>query len=86
MALELWIGNGGHWFVDTDLGVQVGQAYEQADGSWCVEVNDRSLPVRDLETAKRTFAEQYDPKKVATSPLSADDEIDSDEFEVITLP
>jgi hypothetical protein len=43
MALQLWVDNSGHWFVDTDLGgVQVGQAYQQSDGTWAVEINDNA--------------------------------------------
>lgn len=31
MTIESWIGWGGHWFVDRDLGhVQVGEAHEDA--------------------------------------------------------
>jgi hypothetical protein len=34
MSLQLWIGQGGHFFVDTflDSPVQVGQAYQETDG------------------------------------------------------
>jgi hypothetical protein len=34
MPLQLWIGQGGYFFVDTFLGrpVQVGQAYQDFDG------------------------------------------------------
>ncbi|MDI9849531.1 hypothetical protein QM467_15860 [Rhodoblastus sp. 17X3] len=85
MALQLWIGNGGHWFFDTSLGVQVGQADQRPDGSWDVEVSDEVFRARDLEAAKRIFLENYDPKKVALSPLSDDGEIEEDEFEIITL-
>lgn len=85
MALELWIGNGGHWFFDADFGVQVGQAYERPDGSWGVEIGDEVFAAPDLETAKRVFVERYDPKYVQPGPLSSDGELDEDGFEVIRL-
>jgi hypothetical protein len=45
MPLTLWIGDGGHFFVDTFLGldVQVGQAYQEFDGSWTVDVNNERV-------------------------------------------
>jgi hypothetical protein len=86
MTLQLLIGDGGHWFFDTDLGVQVGAAYQQLDGSWDIEVNGDALSVPDLETAKRAFVQAYDPRKVQVSPLSDDGELDYAGFEVITLP
>jgi hypothetical protein len=38
MPLQLWIGQGGHFFVDTflDCTIQVGQASKEPDGSWTV--------------------------------------------------
>jgi hypothetical protein len=64
MALELWVGGGGHWFVDTGLGrVQVGQTYQNSDGTWDVEVNDVMLAAPDLEATKRIFMENYDRRR-----------------------
>jgi len=73
MPLQLWIGHGGHFFVDTSLDIQVGQAFqERVDGPWTVEVNDSFLTVADLETAKRLFVEKYDRTQVQLSPASLD--------------
>lgn len=86
MALELWIGGGGHWFVDTGLGsIQVGQTYQNSDGTWDVEVNDDMLTAPDLEAAKRIFVENYDRSKVQVSPMSYDGEVDCAEFQIIPL-
>jgi hypothetical protein len=79
MTIELWIGGGGHWFVDRDLGnVQVGEAHEDADGTWSVVVNDEAIHVPDFEAVKRVFLESYDRSKVKLSPMSAveDSEVD----------
>lgn len=41
MALQLWVNDSGHYFVDTALGgIQVGQTWCIEDGDWAVEVND----------------------------------------------
>jgi hypothetical protein len=91
MSLELWIGQGEHFFVDTSFGigsqVQVGQAFQKDDGSWIVEVNNKFLTAPDLETAKRLFAEKYDRSKVQLSPGSLDDGQDdlSDGFTIVDL-
>jgi len=88
MALQLWSGQGGHFFVETILGcsVQVGQAYQEADGSWTVEVNDESLSVPDLESAKRLFVEKYDRSSLQLSPASlGDEEASPADFSVIDL-
>jgi hypothetical protein len=86
MALELWVGGGGHWFVDTGLGrVQVGQTYQNSDGTWDVEVNDVMLAAPDLEATKRIFMENYDQSKVQVSPMSYDGEVDSAEFQIVPL-
>jgi len=87
MPLQLWIGQSGHFFVDTfsDHTVQVGQAYQESDGSWTVEVNDESLSVADLEGAKRLFVEKYDRSLVQLSPGSLDGEDSSEGFCVIDL-
>jgi hypothetical protein len=77
MPLELWIGHGGHFFVDTFVGiqVQVGQTFqERVDGPWTVEVNNNFVRAPDLETAKRIFAERYDASQVELSPGSLGDE------------
>jgi hypothetical protein len=61
MPLQLWIGEGGHFFVDTfvDCTVQVGQAFqERAEGPWTVEVNDDFFSAPDLECAKRLFVQK----------------------------
>ena len=58
MALELWMRDGGPWFIDTDLGdLMVGQAEQMSDGTWAVEVNDERLEAPDLGAAKRLFVE-----------------------------
>jgi hypothetical protein len=59
---------GGHWFFDTDLGVQVGAAYQQPDGSWDIEVNDDALPAPE---AKRAFEEAYDPSRPLKKSLAS---------------
>jgi hypothetical protein len=78
MPLELWIGHGGHFFVDIfpfGQPVQVGQAFqEKADGPWTIEVNDAYLTAPDLETAKRLFVEKYDRALVKLSPGAFDGE------------
>jgi hypothetical protein len=87
MPLQLWIGQGDYFFVDNFLGcpVQVGQAYEESDGSWTVEVNDEFLKkVPDLEAAKRLFAEKYDRSLVQLSPESFYDDL-SESFSVVDL-
>jgi hypothetical protein len=91
MSLELWIGQGVHFFVDTFGGigsqVQVGQAFQEDDGSWTVEVNNEFVTAPDLETAKRLFVEKYDRSKVQLSPGSLGDGQDdlSDGFTIIDL-
>ena len=58
MPLKLWIGGGGHFFVDTflDCDVQVGQAYQKSGGSWTVEVNDEYVEgVPNLDAANIAF-------------------------------
>jgi hypothetical protein len=75
MPLQLWIGHdGGYFFVDTSLGVQVGQAFQNSDASWSVEVNDKYLSAPDLEGAKRLFVEKYDRAQVQVGPGSSADE------------
>jgi hypothetical protein len=87
MALELWIGGGGRWFVDTDLGsIQVGQTYLNSNGTWDVEVNGDMLTAPDLEAAKRIFVENYDQSKVQVSPVWYDGEVDYVGFQIIPLP
>jgi hypothetical protein len=88
MTIELWIGGGDHWFVDRDLGhVQVGEAHQDADGTWRVVVNEEEFKAPDLEAVKRLFLEHYDRSEVELSPMSAvdDSEVNSEGFEVITL-
>jgi hypothetical protein len=87
MALQLWIGQGGHFFVDTflDCTIQVGQAYQESDGSWTVEVNDEFLSVPDLEAAKRLFVDKYDRSLVGLSPGSLDGKDLSGGFSVVDL-
>jgi hypothetical protein len=87
MPLQLWInGGGGHFFVDTDLGgVQVGQTWQELDGSWSVEVNAKSFRATDLESAKRLFVERHDRSQVQLSPASASGKIDETGFETIDL-
>ena len=65
MPLQLWIGQGRHFFFDPDIGVQVGQAYQREDRTWIVELQDSSERiVADLEEAKRVFVASYDPSRV----------------------
>jgi len=96
MSLELWIGQGEYFFVDyfgtgqvqsIGSGVQVGQAFQEDDGSWTVEVNNKFLTAPDLETAKRLFVEKYDRSKVQLSPGSLGDGQDdlSDRFTIVDL-
>jgi hypothetical protein len=86
MGLQLWSGEGGHFFIDyfQEVPVQVGQAYE-SDGSWVVEVNDRPTTVPDLEAAKRMFVEKYDRSLVQVGPISLDQELSTEGFSVIDL-
>jgi hypothetical protein len=84
MALQLLINDTDHFFVDTDLGVQVGQAHQEGDGSWSVEVNDGMHTAPDLESAKRLFLRLYDPSLVV-SQGAYEGEVDESEFEVIDL-
>jgi hypothetical protein len=89
MTLQLWIGEGGYFFVDVLEGqpIQVGQAYREND-SWVVEVNGRFLPAPDFETAKRLFVEKYDRALVQPSPGAFDideDEDLADGFSIIDL-
>ena len=90
MVLQLYINDTGHFFVDTDVGVQVGQAYQEDDGSWSVEINDDMHTVPDLESAKRLFLDLYDPSLVVSLGAfdfgdESEDEIDESEFEIIDL-
>ena len=86
MAIELWIGGGGHWFVDTDLGgVQVAAIYQNQDGIWDVEVNDDILTASDLEEATRIFVENYDQLKVQLGPMSDQGELVDAEFQIIRV-
>ena len=89
MPLQLWSGQGGHYFVDTfpDYEVHVGQAFQEQDGTWTVEVNDEFLTAPDLETAKRLFIENYDRAKVQLSPGTFSDEsvCAPEEFTIVDL-
>ena len=96
MVLQLFINDTGHFFYDTEVGVQVGQAYQKRDGSWSVEVNDNTLSAPDLESAKRLFVTHYDPSLVISLGAfdfvgdeseddESEDEIDESGFEVIDL-
>jgi hypothetical protein len=83
MALQLWIGHGGgYFFLDTSLGVKVGQAFQEADSSWRVEVNDEYFTVPDIEQAKRFFVERYDPSLIQTGPASSLDPHELEELAV----
>lgn len=84
MVVRLYINDTGHFFVDTDVGVQVGQAYQEDDGSWSVEVNDEMLSAPDLEAAKHLFLTLYDPSLVV-SHGAFEGEVDESEFEIIDL-
>ena len=82
MPLQLHIDNNGHWFVDTELGgVQVGNAYQQTDGSWVVTVNECILEAPDLHSAMRIFADNYDRSLVQLSPMTDGDNWDCEEDE-----
>ncbi|TGQ51627.1 hypothetical protein EN836_23010 [Mesorhizobium sp. M1C.F.Ca.ET.193.01.1.1] len=71
MALQLWINDTGHFFVDTRLGgIQVGQAWVADTGKWTVEVNDDFFSARDLDDAKRLFVDLYDPARAVMSPFA----------------
>lgn len=86
MALQLWINDSGHYFVDTALGgMQVGQAWPTPAGDWAVEINDRLHSASDLDAAKRLFVKLYNPKRVVASPGSDEWEGSDEEFEVIDL-
>jgi hypothetical protein len=53
-SLQLHINSGGRWLVDTALGgVQVGQAFQAADGSWSVEFEGGFVEAPDLDAALR---------------------------------
>jgi hypothetical protein len=82
MPLQLHIDNNGHWFVDTELGgVQVGDAYQQTDGSWVATVNECILEAPDLHSAMRIFADNYDRSLVQLSPMTDGDNWDCEEDE-----
>jgi hypothetical protein len=86
MALQLWVDNSGHWFVDTELGgVQVGQAYQQSDGTWAVEVNDITFEAPNLETAISNFVKKYDRSLVHLSPMSDFGELNCGDFKIVDL-
>jgi hypothetical protein len=85
MVLQLWVGRGGYFFLDTTIGVQVGQAWPGKNG-WKLEVNDDVLDVADLDEAKRTFLLVYDPARVLVSPGSTDGgELDLHGFDILEL-
>jgi hypothetical protein len=79
---ELWIGQGGHYFVDA---IQVGQSFEETDGSWTVDFGTGYLSASDLEAAKRLFVENYDRPRVQLSPGNDGEEDLSEGFSVIDL-
>ncbi|TIT00226.1 hypothetical protein [Mesorhizobium sp.] len=88
MALQLWVNDSGHYFVDTTLGgIQVGQTWCTPYGDWAVEVNDEELSVPDLEAAKRLFVDLYDRSQVVVSPFAVSAEGDGLEadFKIIDL-
>ncbi|WP_376704193.1 hypothetical protein RQ479_04085 [Mesorhizobium sp. ISC25] len=88
MALQLWVNESGHYFVDTTLGgIQVGQTWCTPYGDWAVEVNDEELSVPDLEAAKRLFVDLYDASRVMVSPftISAEDDGLEADFRIIDL-
>jgi hypothetical protein len=88
MPLQLWIGQGGYFFMDTflDCPIQVGQAGQpRADGPWMVEVNGSFLTAPDLESAKLLFGEKYDRSLVALSPMSIGDDPEEDAAEGFTI-
>jgi hypothetical protein len=85
MSLEMWSNESGHWFIDTDLEVQIGQAHQLPDGTWELEVNDNSLTAPDLDTVMRLVVENYDPSLVEMGPLSEDGDIDRNAFQIVDL-
>ncbi|CAN7468764.1 hypothetical protein [Mesorhizobium sp. LjNodule214] len=88
MALQLWINDCGHFFVDTTLGgIQVGQTWCTPYGDWTVEVNNEELSAPDFEAAKRLFVDLYDPSRVMVSPFAVSaegDDLEAD-FKIIDL-
>jgi hypothetical protein len=85
MTLELWSNKSGHWFVDTDLDVQVGQAGQRPDGTWDLEVNDEFLTAPDLDSVMRVFVEHYDATLVQLSPMSEEGGMSRRRFKIVDL-
>ena len=86
MPLQPWINEWGHFFVDSELGgVQVGQAWQDADGLWTVEVNDNCVSAPDLESATHLFIERYDRSLVRLSPLSDCGGANENDFQIVDL-
>jgi hypothetical protein len=88
MSLELWIGEGGYFFVDYFSGcsIQVGQAFQDAEDQCSIEVNNDFLTAPDLETAKRLFVEKYERSRIQLSLGSFDTEAgNASDFTVVDL-
>jgi hypothetical protein len=90
-GLELHIDTNGCWLVDTALGgVQVGEAFQEKDGSWIVDFSGGGfVEAPDLESALQLVANQYDPSRVHVSPMSdaANWDIqEDDDTVIISLP
>jgi hypothetical protein len=71
MSIQLWSAKGDHWFVDKELDVNVGRAWQE-NGQWMVQVTDdhREI-VRDLKDAIRVFFRVYRQRNVIMGPASA---------------
>ena len=90
--LQLWTELDGQWrfFVETEPShCQVGQTWQDPNGSWVVEVNDNFVSVPTLNAAIELFVSTYDPSRVMISPGTplTDEELSNDKkgFEIIDL-
>jgi hypothetical protein len=84
MGLQIDIDGNGHFFLDTTLGVQVGQAW-QSGGRWQLEVNDQTLECANFKEAVRLFLAQYKPAKVGPAIGAFDDYDAGNDIRVIDL-
>ena len=82
MSVQLWSSKGQHYFFDTVVRVQVGQAWEERSGHWKLEVNDDYVPAKDLKDAIQIFMHQYRRRLVRVSPGTSSEGVSARGFRI----
>jgi len=70
MSIQIWSEGGHHWFFDTMLGVQVGEAWREGN-VWKVQAaGDKSGTAKDFKDVIRVFLDLYRRRNVIMGPGS----------------